>query len=169
MPKENTTPGPVTQADLERGIELLNDYRHQIQEEGKLSLAKRRELEARIAVMEKQLPIIQNRLEETTACFGKVDKHLDAIIKQLKPEDAKVRGQKLIDDYKKYYDNPGLPCPVNKDTPLSSLAKPNEEQLASAAMHPEVKLSQAPTGAPLDTAIKAVREAVRTSGVRAAA
>jgi DNA repair exonuclease SbcCD ATPase subunit len=166
---QSTPPGPVTEEDLLRGIQIIQEGRRELQEQTRMSLEKRRELEARIKAMEEQLPILQKRVDETNACFAEVDKYLDQYIKTHKPEDAKVRGRALIEEYKRYFDNPGLPCPVDNNTPLSSLAQPSEEQLANASMHPEVKLAQAQTGAPLDTAVNAVREATRGAGIKVAA
>jgi hypothetical protein len=115
---QSTPPGPVTEEDLLRGIQIIQEGRRELQEQTRMSLEKRRELEARIKAMEEQLPILQKRVDETNACFAEVDKYLDQYIKTHKPEDAKVRGRALIEEYKRYFDNPGLPCPVDKKHPL---------------------------------------------------
>jgi hypothetical protein len=166
---QSTPPGPVTQADIDRGTELLREESRRLREDTTLTEAQTRALEARIKAMEEQLPILQKRVAETGACLSATEDYLREYKLRHTPEETRVRGRALIEEYKKFYANPGLPCPVDKNTPLSSLAEPSEEQLANASMHPEVKLAQVQTGAPLDTALKAVREATRGAGIKVAA
>lgn len=109
--------GHVTQADLERGIELMREDTRRLKEKSRRTEAETRQIEARIAEKEKNIRILQARLQETSACLAALDNFMMKYKAKHSSGETSSKAKQLIEDYRKFYDNPGLPCPVNAGTP----------------------------------------------------
>lgn len=118
------------------------------------------ELDARIREEDRR----QEVLDRSNACIGTMKSWLTEYSKTHTKEETQAAGKPVYDEYLKFKQDPSKQCPVTVN-PQGQYEVHVPAKTSAVELHPEVMLAEAQTGAPLDTALRAMKAA----GVRIAA